>query len=317
MASSPLASSASWVGEALVGGELGATDQLAQRRPVLARLQAGEREAPAVLGQVGLDERVARQHVAGGGAEIGMSSSSDSAIDWPMAHMPVPSRDTSTVVASPVRSRWNSAPMIPPAIVMAPMESPKPGPGGGTVSVPYSGRVAPDDDTGPGPERQRVVGALVGVGTALALAGAADVDDLGLAARISSTPISELRADAGQLVGEEDVGGGRDLVEQLEAVGRREVEPEAPLAPVGVLEQGVDIAAQHGDAGRRQTPHGVAPLDVLDLDHVGAPVGEQGRRRRHEGVLRHLEDAHALRIAVTCISRSPAGSASGSLSHLR
>ena len=47
-----------------------------------------------------------------------------------MAHMPELSSDTSTVVASPVRSRWNSAPMIPPAIVMAPMESPKPGPGG-------------------------------------------------------------------------------------------------------------------------------------------------------------------------------------------
>ena len=46
-----------------------------------------------------------------------------------MAHMPVPSSETSTVVASPVRSRWNSAPMIPPAIVMAPMESPKPGRG--------------------------------------------------------------------------------------------------------------------------------------------------------------------------------------------
>ncbi len=47
-----------------------------------------------------------------------------------MAQMPELRSDTSTVVASPVRSRWNSAPMMPPAIVMAPMESPKPGPGG-------------------------------------------------------------------------------------------------------------------------------------------------------------------------------------------
>ena len=59
-----------------------------------------------------------------------MSSSSDSASAWPIAHMPVPSSDTSTVVASPVRSRWKSAPMIPPAIVIAPIESPKPGAGG-------------------------------------------------------------------------------------------------------------------------------------------------------------------------------------------
>jgi hypothetical protein len=43
--------------------------------------------------------------------------------------MPVPSSETSTVVASPVRSRWKSAPMIPPAMVMAPMESPNAGPG--------------------------------------------------------------------------------------------------------------------------------------------------------------------------------------------
>ena len=47
-----------------------------------------------------------------------------------MAHIPVPSSETSTVVASPVRSRWNKAPMIPPAMVIAPMESPKPGAGG-------------------------------------------------------------------------------------------------------------------------------------------------------------------------------------------
>ena len=61
---------------------------------------------------------------------------------WPMAHSPVPSSDTSTTVASPVRSRWNSAPMIPPAIVMAPIESPKPG-AGGTGTRSYSGRLAP------------------------------------------------------------------------------------------------------------------------------------------------------------------------------
>jgi hypothetical protein len=37
-----------------------------------------------------------------------------------------------------------------------------------------------------------------------------------------------------------------------------------------------------------------APLDVLDLDDLGAPVGQQRRRRGHEGVLGHLEDADAL-----------------------
>ena len=60
---------------------------------------------------------------------------------WPMAHRPVPNSDTSTIVASPVRSRWNRAPMMPPAIVMAPIESPKPGPGGRGFNPSYSGRV--------------------------------------------------------------------------------------------------------------------------------------------------------------------------------
>ena len=41
-----------------------------------------------------------------------------------MAHMPTPSNDTSTGSASPVRSRWKSAPSIPPAMVIPPMESP-------------------------------------------------------------------------------------------------------------------------------------------------------------------------------------------------
>ena len=53
-----------------------------------------------------------------------MFSWSDSATAGLMAHMPTPSSDTSRGSASPVRSRWNSAPMIPPAIVIPPMESP-------------------------------------------------------------------------------------------------------------------------------------------------------------------------------------------------
>jgi hypothetical protein len=56
--------------------------------------------------------------------------------------MPMPSSDTSTVVASPVRSRWNSAPMIPPAIVIAPIESPNAGAGGGGVNS-SSGYISP------------------------------------------------------------------------------------------------------------------------------------------------------------------------------
>ena len=54
---------------------------------------------------------------------------SESAIAAPIDHRPAPMSDTSTVVASPVRSRWSSAPMIPPAMVIAPIESPNAGAG--------------------------------------------------------------------------------------------------------------------------------------------------------------------------------------------
>ena len=49
-------------------------------------------------------------------------------------------------------------------------------------------------------------------------------------------------------------------------------------------------------AATRQTAHAalrVAGHRVLDLDHVGAPVGEHRARRGREGELRHLQDADA------------------------
>jgi hypothetical protein len=44
-----------------------------------------------------------------------------------ITHIAVPSSETSTTGAAPVRSRWSSAAAMPPAIVMAPIESPKAG----------------------------------------------------------------------------------------------------------------------------------------------------------------------------------------------
>ena len=85
-----------------------------------------------------------------------------------------------------------------------------------------------------------------------------------------------------------------ELVEDLEALGRREVEGQAALAPVGVLEQGVDVAGdRHTPVEAR--PRMASPRSIgLDLDDLGAPVGQQRRGRRHERVLGHLEDADAL-----------------------
>ena len=53
------------------------------------------------------------------------------------------------------------------------------------------------------------------------------------------------------------------------------------------------FVADH-DAGLGEAAHRIAALGVLDLDHVRAPFGENGGRRRHEGVLGDFEDADAL-----------------------
>ena len=58
-----------------------------------------------------------------------------------------------------------------------------------------------------------------------------------------------------------------------------------------------------GDAGRAQSAGGVAPGDVLDLDHLRTPVGQDAGRRGHEGVLGDLEDADAFHdVAHRCCS---------------
>jgi hypothetical protein len=64
-----------------------------------------------------------------------------------------------------------------------------------------------------------------------------------------------------------------------------------------VLQQRVDVTGDCGHTRRFETAHGVAPLDVLDLDHLGAPVRHQGRSRRHERVLGDLDDADAFQDA--------------------
>jgi hypothetical protein len=126
------------------------------------------------------------------------------------------------------------------------------------------------------------------------VAGAADVDDAGVVLAEVVDVDAELRADAGQLVGEEHVAGRGQPVEDLEALLGGEVETQALLAPVRVLEQHVDAAAHDREAARGEAPHGVAALDVLDLDDLGAPVGEERRRRGDERVLGDLEYADAL-----------------------
>ena len=164
------------------------------------------------------------------------------------------------------------------------------------------GALDAEGDAGATPERERVVGALVGVGPAGALARAPDIDD----ARIVRPDVVDVDAQLGdharELVGEEHVGGRRELGEDVETFVGREVEREALLAPVGVLEQRMDVGRNVDDSAGCETAHRVAALDVLDLDHLGAPIGQQRGGRGHERVLRDLEHAYAVH---DCSHRSP------------
>jgi hypothetical protein len=103
----------------------------------------------------------------------------------------------------------------------------------------------------------------------------------------------QLLAHTGQLVGQEDVRCGGQLVENLKAIRRGEVESQAVLASIGMLQQRMHVARHDGQAGRSQAPHGIAALDVLDLDDLGPPIRQEGRGGGNERVLRHLEDPDA------------------------
>ena len=152
----------------------------------------------------------------------------------------------------------------------------------------------PHGAAGPAPVTQEVVAATVRLGPALAGTGAGHVDDVGVVGLDVLELDVQLLPDGGHLVGQEDVARGGQAVDQVEAFWLADVDADALLAPVGVLEQ--HVHGPHGghDAGGGESTHGVAALGVLDLDDLGAPVGQDGGRRRHEGVLGDLEDANTL-----------------------
>ena len=64
--------------------------------------------------------------------------------------------------------------------------------------------------------------------------------------------------------------------------------PRLGCSMIGWNEPAAPPAGAELDAALR-----VAGDGVLDLDHVGTPVGQHRTGRGREGELRHLEDAHA------------------------
>ncbi len=227
----------------------------------------------------------------------------------PAAHHAVLSSDTSISTASPVRSRWNSAAEMPPAMFIPPIESPKAGMPCGRAPPISSGRQGVTDAAA-GPEGGPVEAADEALGSLVAVGAAAGVDDV----RVHRPDVLDvelvLLPGLRHVVGQEDVGGLGDLVEHFLAVrGGGDVDADAALAAVGMFDQrvavgGVELKAAHVD----ETALGVAAHRVLDLDDVGAPpVGQDRPGRRNERELRdlqypdavhHLDQDHSFRPAV-------------------
>ncbi len=144
------------------------------------------------------------------------------------------------------------------------------------------------------PERGAVEAAGVTLGALVAVGTPAGVDDV----RVGRADVLDvelvLLALRGHVIGQEDVGGLGDLVEHLLAARSGDVDPDAALAAVRMLDQRMPLRVQREAAHVDEAALGVATHRVLHLDDVGAPVGEDRSCRGNEGELRNLEDAHAL-----------------------
>ena len=82
-----------------------------------------------------------------------------------------------------------------------------------------------------------------------------------------------------------------------EALLATQVERDRSLAAARERDRHVHAATVDADSLRHEPAVRIA-LGPLDADHVGAPVGEQRTRDRHEHPLRELDDAYAFECTV-------------------
>src|SRR3546814_12471757 len=78
---------------------------------------------------------------------------------------------------------------------------------------------------------------LVALGSLVAEGTAADIDDVRIGGADMLDIDLQLLSRRGEVVGQEDVGGLRDLIEELAPFFGRDVDADAALAAIGVLHQ--------------------------------------------------------------------------------
>ena len=127
--------------------------------------------------------------------------------------------------------------------------------------------------------------------TLLAVARPADVNDL----RVHRPDGLELEAQpgahAGPEVGGEDVSLGDQLMQYLTSLRFGQVEPDGPLAAVGVLEGQVDAVDRGRDPRGPQSSIRIARQRMLHLHHLGTPVGQDRGGQGNEDEGADLDDA--------------------------
>jgi hypothetical protein len=130
----------------------------------------------------------------------------------------------------------------------------------------------------------------VGVGSGLAEAGAHRIDD----ARIDFLAVLVAQAqalhDAGTEVVGDHVGVGDQRLHQVHLCRVAQVDFHAALVAVQAAEDRVVLAGNRVEGRAAQVARALA----LDLDHVGAVVGEHLRAHRPHHDLGEIDHAHAL-----------------------
>src|SRR3546814_11930299 len=100
---------------------------------------------------------------------------------------------------------------------------------------------------------------LVALGSLVAEGTAADIDDVRIGGADMLDIDLQLLSRRGEVVGQEDVGGLRDLIEELAPFFGRDVDAEAALAAIGVLHQRRALRIDREQIGRASGRERVGP----------------------------------------------------------
>ena len=217
----------------------------------------------------------------------------------PVAHIAVARSELSTMTASPVRSRWKSAAEIPPAIVARRSRRRRRGP----VGRSGSRRRVRDDVRGPAaaPEGGPVVPTHFGVGTPLTLARTPHVND----GRVDGADVLDVDGQLATRLRAEMARNTSAVADSSRRILRPSAEPRSrPTERFPLFGSSIMWATPPGPVGTSpeaaRPRSGVPTLRMLDLDDVGAPLGQHRPRNRDVRPRRHLDDLDAIHNSHGC-----------------